>query len=221
VGGFVLFKNTHIAYLGVFDKLWIMVTLSKLAPIETLLEQPLIRSDEAKGMGVSTSLLNHYVKSGRLRRVGRGLYVRSDLPPQVDFQWEELVYTVLSISNGVVCYTTALILHGLTDEIARQYWIAVPHDTTIAKRPRVRLVRMRNHALGISRIKLGSVEVPVYDLERALVEAFRIAGPEVAIKALKQAFSSEWKVKPNVQKMLEYAKKLRIKIEPYMLMVTT
>jgi predicted transcriptional regulator of viral defense system len=198
-----------------------MATSTKLTPIEALLKKSLIRSEEAKAVGVSTSLLNHYVKNGRLRRVGRGLYIRSDLAPRVDFEWEELVYTVLAIPNGVVCYTTALILHGLTDEIARQYWIAVPHDTTIAKRPRVRLVRMRNHSLGISSVKIGTVNIPVYNLERALVEAFRTTGPETAIKALKQAFSSERKTKPNVQKMIEFAKKLHVKIEPYLLMVTT
>jgi predicted transcriptional regulator of viral defense system len=214
-------KNTHIVYLGVFDKLIIMPLPVKSRAIDTLLKKPLIRSDEAKAKGISTSLLNHYVKSGRLRRVGRGLYVRTDLAPQVDFEWEEMVYSVLSIPNGVVCYTTALILHGLTDEIARQYWVAVPHDTSIARRPRVRLVRRRNHALGISSIKLGDIEVPVYDLERAIVEAFRVTGPEVAIKALKQAFGSERKIRPNVPKMLEYGRKLRVKIEPFLMMVTT
>ena len=198
-----------------------MVDFSKLTPIQTLLKKPLIGSKEAKNMGVSTSLLNYYVKIGRLRRVGRGLYARSDVTPEIDFQWEELFYTVLSIPNGVVCYTTALILHELTDEIARQYWVAVPHDTTIAKRRRVRLVRMRNHSLGISTVKLGAIEIPTYDIERSLVEAFRAVGSEIAINALKQAFSPERKVKPNVQKMLDYGKKLRIKIEPYLLMVTT
>jgi hypothetical protein len=80
---------------------------------------------------------------------------------------------------------------------------------------------MRNHSLGISSVKLGAVEIPVYDLERALVEAFRVVSLEVAIEALKQAFSIEHKQRPNIQKMLEYAKKLRVKIEPYLLMVTT
>lgn len=198
-----------------------MAVALKQNSIEQLLQKPLIRSDEAKSLGVSTSLLNHYVKTGRLRRVGRGLYASSEHAPQVDFQWEELAYTVLSIPNGVVCYTTALILHGLSDEVARQYWIAVPHDTSIAKRPHVRIVRMRNHKLGTSKTKLGEVEIPIYDLERTLVEAFRATSPDIAIKALKQAFSNERKVKPSIPKMLDYAKKLRVKIEPYILTVTT
>lgn len=189
--------------------------------VEELLKRSIIRAAEAKRKGISTSLLNHYVKSGVLERVGRGLYLNKQKTPDVTFQWEELAYTVLSIPNGVVCYTTALILHGLSDEVARQYWIAVPHGTSIGRRAHSKIVRMRNHSLGLSKVKLGDIAIPIYNLERTLVEAFKATSPDVAIKALKQAFSSERKVKPNIKRMLQYGRKLRIGIEPYIMMVTT
>lgn len=193
----------------------------RLSTIENLLKRPVVTAQAAKGSGVSTSLLHHYVKTGVLRRVGRGLYVSAEHAPKIDFEWEELVYSVLSIPGGVICYTTALILHGLSDEVARQYWIAIPHGTAVAKRPRARVVRMRNHDLGVTRMKIGEVEIPIYDLERTLVEAFRAASPDVAIRALKQAFGPGRKVKPNLTKMREYAKKLRVPIDPYLMAVTT
>lgn len=189
--------------------------------VEKLLRQPLITAQAAKSCGVSTSLLHHYVKAGVLRRVGRGLYVNPQNVPEIDFEWEELVYAVLSVPAGVVCYTTALILHGLSDEVARQYWIAIPHGTAVAKRPRTRVVRMRNHELGITQMKIGQIEIPIYDLERTLVEAFRSTSPEVALRALKQAFASGRKIKPNINRMREYARKLRIPIDPYLFVVTT
>lgn len=189
--------------------------------VEKLLRQPLITAQAAKGCGVSTSLLHHYVKAGVLRRVGRGLYVNPQNAPEIDFEWEELVYAVLSVPAGVVCYTTALILHGLSDEVARQYWIAIPHGTAVAKRPRTRVVRMRNHELGVTQMKIGEIEIPIYDLERTLVETFRATSPEVALRALKQAFASGRKIKPNINRMREYARKLRIPIDPYLFVVTT
>lgn len=198
-----------------------MVTARKPIAIESLLKKPVVTSKAAKESGVSTSLLHHYVKTGVLRRVGRGLYVSTEHAPAIDFQWEELVYSVLSIPGGVICYATALILYGLSDEVARQFWIAIPHSTEVGKRPHVRIVRMRNHDIGITQIKIGEVEVPIYDLERTLVEAFRATSPEVAIQALKQAFSPRRKTKPNIAKMREYAKKLRVPIDPYLMTVTT
>lgn len=176
---------------------------------------------QAKALGISSGLLAHYAKKGLLRRVGRGLYVSAQHEPEIDPIWEELVYSVLSIPNAVVCYTTALILHGLTDEVARQYWVAIPHDTTVGKRPHVRTVRMRHHGLGISKIKLGEIDVPVYDLERSLVEGFKSASLDVAIKALKQAFEPGRKPRPSPAKLYEYAKKLRVPIDQYLTMVTT
>ncbi len=61
---------------------------------------------------------------------------------------------------------------------------------------------MRQHGLGISKIKIGEIDVPVYDLERSLVEGFKAASPDVAIKALKEAFEPDRKPSPSPAKHL-------------------
>ena len=186
-----------------------------------LLEQPLITTKAAKEAQVSNALLDYYCKQGKLTKVGRGLYINNEHSPQIDFEWEDLVYNVLSISNGVVTGISALALYELTEEIARFHWIAVPNATSKGDRANVKLIRVRNIELGCTTIKIGDVDVPIFDVERTLVEAFKLTSIETSIKALKMAFAPGSKHKPDTKKMMAYARKLRVKIAPYLMMVTT
>lgn len=186
-----------------------------------LFKKPLIRSADARAAGIHPAMLSYYEKQGLLERISRGLYRNKKMAFDVAFEWEELVNTVLSIPHGVITGISALALYELTEEIPRQYWIAVPNDTSAGKRPNLKIVRMRNHDLGITTMKIGDAEVPIYDLERTLVDAFRLLSVEAAIKALKLAFKSGRKQKPDLKKIAAYAKELRVKIDPYLLMVTT
>ena len=189
-------------------------------PIEELLERPLVSSKDLRENGYKPSLLSYYESKGVLEKVARGLYKNTTHPPEIDFQWEDLAYMVLSIPGGVVTGISALALYGITEEIPRQHWIAVPHATSIGKRPNTRIVRQRNHELGISSISVGDIDIPIYDLERTLVDAFRHLSIEAAIKALKFAFKSP-KHKPDLRKLSQYSKELRHNIDEYILMVTT
>lgn len=167
------------------------------------------------------AMLSYYEKKGLLERIGHGLYRNKQVAFDVTFEWEDLVNNVLSIPHGVVTGISALALYELTEEIPRQHWIAVPNNTSAGDRTNVKIVRLRNHELGITKINIGDAEVPIYDLERTLVDAFRLLSIEVAIKALKEAFKSGRKQKPNLKRLADYSKTLRVKIAPYILMVTT
>lgn len=186
-----------------------------------LFEKPLIRSADARAAGIHPAMLSYYEKQGLLERIGRGLYRNKQVEFEVNFEWEDLVTLVLSIPHGVITGISALALYGVTEEIPRLHWIAVPNDTSIGKRSNVKIVRLRNHELGITKIKIGDAELPIYNLERTLVDAFRLLSVEVAIKALKEAFKPQRKQKPDLKKLAAYAKQLRVKIDPYLLMVTT
>lgn len=188
--------------------------------VKRLIERPLITAREARMSGVPNALLDYYCKTGVLTKVGRGLYINTQHSPKVDFEWEDLVYTTLSISNGVITGISALAIYGLTEEVARFHWIAVPNATSKGDRPNLKLVRVRNIELGRTTIKMGDLDVPIFDVERTLVEAFRLTSVETAIKALKAAFAPGSKHKPDAKKMLEYARKLHVKIDSYLMMVT-
>ena len=191
-----------------------------ITSIEKLLKKPLLSSQDLRDKGHHPSLLSYYTNKGLLKKVGRGLYRNNKIPLDINVQWEGLAYTVLSIPKGVVTGISALDIYDITEEIPRQYWIAVPHNTTISKRTNTRIIKHRNHELGISNISIGDIEIPIYDLERTLIEAFKLLSIETAIKALKFAFSRP-DHKPNIPKIQEYSKKLRISMREYILMVTT
>ena len=189
--------------------------------VEKLLQKPLIRAQDFRDNGHHPSLLSYYTNKGLLERVGRGLYRNTEYSlDNKSGQWEGLVYTVLSIPRGVVTGISALDIYGITEEIPRQYWIAVPHNTSIGARVNTKIIKHRNHGLGISKVSLGDIKIPIYDLERTLIDAFKLLSIETAIKALNFAFNHE-KHKPSINKIQKYSKKLRVSIHEYLLMVTT
>ena len=189
--------------------------------IEKLFQKPLIRVRDLRKKGHHPSLLSYYTNKGLLERVGRGLYRNTKYSlDNMNVQWEGLAYTVLSIPRGVVTGISALDIYGITEEIPRKYWIAVPHNTSIGKRTNTKIIKHRDHGLGISKISIGDIDIPIYDLERTLIESFKLLSIETAIKALSFAFN-HGKHKPNIKKIQRYSKKLRVSIHEYLLMVTT
>ena len=162
--------------------------------VQKLLRNSLIHSRDFRENGYPSSLLSYYKNQGIIKKVERGLYSNVKKPPKIDFKWEDLVYTVLSIPSGIITGISALDIYELTEEIPRFHWIAIPNNTSIGSRPSVTAIRNRNHELGASSIKIGDVKVPIYEKERLLPEAFKLLSRETAIKALKEAFSSKKKV---------------------------
>jgi len=81
-------------------------------------------------------------------------------------------------------------------------------------------VRMRNITLGRVKIKIGEYNIRIFDRERCIIDAFRYLSYEIAIKALKAYFLDD-SYTPSVRKLLAYSDKLRVKIRPYILYITT
>ena len=172
-------------------------------------------------MGVSSAVLNHYVKAGKLKRIRRGIYQNADYENPDSFHWRDLVQAVYSIPGGIVCLISALAVHNLTEEIPRQHWIAIRHGTSAKSNRQIKIVRFRNLALGKTEIELEGVSIPIFDRERTIVDAFRLLSREIAIKALKAAITKSGKNRLDLVKLEAYAKKLRFDITPYLLSVTT
>lgn len=195
--------------------------LSNENQLKKLLAKPLFRASEARELGIHPSRLSYYVKINLIERIGRGVYrgIRSEV--DADFQWEDLILVSKSIPNGIVCLTSALAVYGLTEEIPRQHWIAIPHATTAPKRKKTRFIRMRDIDTGKAHYQLGNETIAIFDQERTVVDAFRYLSKEVAIKALKEAARGKGKDKFDFKKFQKYAKKFRMDLTPYILMVTT
>lgn len=192
-----------------------------LKAISPLLERPIFSAKEAKALGVSAAALNHYVKTGILKRISRGIYQRASASPSAPGRWNDLIEAVYSKTGGVVCLISALAIYDLTEEIPRQHWIGIRHGTSANGNRQIKIVRFRNMEVGKTEIALEGVKIPIFDRERTIIDAFRLLSRETAIKALKAAIAVRGKNRLDLRKLESYAKKLRFNIDPYLLSVTT
>jgi len=192
-----------------------------LAKLSRLMKKPLFSAAEARKAGVHPRLLSYYAERGLLERVGRGIYRSVGEETGAEPQWEELALTAASVPGSVICLISALCFYGLTDQIMRQYWIAVPHEARKIKRPRTRTVRMRNTRLGRESVRFGKLEVKIFDRERTVLDAFRYLSKEVAIKALRAYLKPSPERPANLRKLQDYARRLMVPIGPYLMSLTT
>ncbi|HAU0552858.1 TPA: type IV toxin-antitoxin system AbiEi family antitoxin domain-containing protein, partial [Legionella pneumophila] len=190
---------------------------TKLANIKSLLRKPVFTSKEANELGMSPSLLCYYVQKDIIHRVSKGLYQAVYVKKEFDFRWEDLIFTLRSISQGVICLVSALAIYELTDEMPRKHWIAVPHSTTKPMRPNTIVKRMRDVSTGLTTWNVDGESVPIFDMERTIIDAFRFLSKEIALKALQTGLREKH---IDSRKLQRYAKKLRVDVTPYLLAMT-
>lgn len=189
--------------------------------LKPFLKKAIFNAAETRAKGIPSRMLAYYCQKGLIERMSRGLYRVTDFNSGIDFNFEDLVLTVLSIPNGVICLISALCYYNLTDQIMREYWIAVPNEQKSPIRPHTRIIRMRNMSLGLTSVRIGKYEVQIFDRERTIVDAFRFLSSEIAIKALQNYLKDFPVKKPDLQKLSKYAKALRVNIDSYILAFTT
>lgn len=189
--------------------------------LRALSKKGVFSSAEGREAGIPPRMLAYFYEKGEIEKVWRGMYKIKNIDFDSAFEWEDLVLTALSIPNGVICLISALSYYDLTDEIMREFWIAVPHATTSPSRKNTRIIRMRTHSLGKTSVKIGSRKINIFDRERTIVDAFRLLDHEVAIKALKAYLSWAGGLKPDLRKLQDYARALKVDMNPYILALTT
>ncbi len=189
--------------------------------LKSLLKKPSFTTAEASKKGVGSSLLSYYAKKGYIEKLSRGVYRGNESErTEVPFEWEDLISTAASIPNSKICLISALALYELTDEIPRQFWIAIPHKQYAPKRLKAKIIRMRDVRTGSTKIKLGDTDVSIFDKERTIVDSFRFISQETAIKVLKEYLSGRHG-KPDLVKLRKYSRKLKTPIEKYVEAFTT
>lgn len=189
-----------------------------LEQLQSLNQKASFTPKEAADVGVSRRMLSHYLKSGDIERIGAGVYSLRQNLEGVDWKWDDLVRTMAQIPEGIVCLITALSIWELTDEFSKEFWIAIPQSKWPPRIDHVRAVKMRNLTLGRTTVQMGNFEIPIFDPERCVVDAFRLSSIEVAIKSLRYLAG---KGNLNFQKLSDYSKELRVNIYPYIMALST
>lgn len=198
-----------------------MTKKSKYYPLlKPLLKKPAFTTAEALDLNIPRNALAYFEKSGVIERVAKGIYRDPNYESEAEITQEDLALTTYTTKNAVICLISALNFYNMTDQIPREHWLAIPHSQRAPARHLVRAVRMRNMELGRTTVKIGKYELAIFDRERCVVDAFRYLSPEIAIKSLQAYFQCK-EHKPNLTKLQEYAKKLRVNLKPYILSLTT
>lgn len=164
--------------------------MGQVDPLVHLLpDRVVFRQSEAARAGVGSRTLYRLVERGVVERVGHGLYRRAGAPP-VDL---DLLEVALRTPRATICLTSALVRHGLVDDVPARVDLALPrgssHVTTVVPAAWHHFDR-DTFDLGRALVAIeGSEEtIGLYDAERSIVDVFRTratSGYEVGVLAMR------------------------------------
>lgn len=130
---------------------------TQASQLEHLFQQHngLLTRQTATAAGFDPHLLSQFVREGRAERLQRGLY---RLNSTNTLEHEQLLEVQLRIPYGVICLTSALAFHGLTDQIPKQIDLAVPRKR---KPPQLEYPPVQIHYLSEAVYAYGIEEHPI------------------------------------------------------------
>jgi hypothetical protein len=158
-------------------------------------DRTLLRASDLQEAGIPRVVLARLVAAGHLERVGRGLY---RLPGAAVTEHETLVTVARRVPQAVFCLLTALQYHGLTTQLPREVWIAMPRGSHLPRLdfPPLHMVQCAPEVqrIGVESFVHGQVEIHVHGVARTVIDCFKFRnqiGLDVAIEALKGALAEK------------------------------
>jgi predicted transcriptional regulator of viral defense system len=154
---------------------------------------------------------------GYIQRIKTGYYIWASTANQIS----EIEFAASIIPNGIVCLFSAAQFYEMTTVNPSSINIAVPapgNSLTLPSYPPITLYKCAQniYEIGITEVKAPSYKIKIYDKERTVCDFFRMRlqfGEDVALEVLRNYMAG----KKNIQKLYEYAGKMRIKgtLSPY------
>ena len=142
--------------------------------IALLHQQGIARLSEFIKAGITAATVSRMKEKGIIVQLGRGLYQLPDAALDANHALAEAAKLV---PKGVVCLTSALAFHELTDTIPSRVWMAIgPKDRRPrAETPPLQFVRFGQKVLtsGIKEHMIEGVRVRIYDPAKTVVDLFR------------------------------------------------
>ncbi len=183
-----------------------------------------LRPRDLDAYGIPRTYLSRLVASGKLQRIGRGLYVL----PGIDVsEHHSLVEACKRVPKGVVSLLSALRFHEFTTQAPFEVWMAIGEK---AWRPRVdypplRIVRFSSVALesGVEEHQIEGVTIPVFTPAKTVADCFKYRnkiGLDVAVEALRECWRSR---RCTMDELWKYAKVCRVQnvMRPYLESIAT
>ena len=182
-------------------------------------QRGLLRASHLQELGIARAVLSRLTASGKLERVGRGVY---RLPDAQSSEYETLATIAVKVPQAVFCLLTALQIHELTTQLPRQVWIAMPQGSHVPKMdyPPVKMVQFSGeaYAAGVEVVPVDQVALRVYGVAKTVADCFKHRnkiGLDVAIEALKDALAQR---KATADDLWRFAKICRVAnvMRPYL-----
>jgi predicted transcriptional regulator of viral defense system len=189
------------------------------AVLRLVRQRGLVHARDVAALGLPTVVLTRLVRGNKLVRAARGVYA---LPGEMGGANRSLAEVALRAPRGVVCLLSALRLHEIGTQAPFEVWLALPAGVAAPRldSPAIRVVRLSGESLtlGIQRIAIEGVKVPVYDAAKTITDCFKFRnkiGLDVALEALRDAWR-DGRVKQDA--LWRYAKANRVAnvMRPYL-----
>lgn len=182
-----------------------------------------LRPRDLDPYGIPRTYLSRLCATGKLKRIGRGLYV---LPGSDTTEHHSLAEVCKRVPKGVVCLLSALRFHEITTQAPFEVWLAIgekawrPH----LEYPPLRIARFSRAALhaGIEEHQIEGVTVHVYSPAKTVADCFKYRnkiGLDVAIETLRECWRSR---RCTMDDLWHYANICRVQnvIRPYLESIT-
>ena len=172
----------------------------------------LITSKEISKYGINRMFLTRLVKSGKLERVKKGLYV---LPNTWGDEYFNLIYGI----NAIFSYDTALYFLGLCETVPSIYHITVcrGYNGKLNHEGNVKLHFVKKEIFELGKIEIKSPQgqiITCYNAERCICDLLKNKDKE-DLETVKYAITEYLRDKQNrnLPKLVEYSKRLNVEDE--------
>lgn len=182
------------------------------------------RLSELMEEGITAATVSRLEREGAIIRLARGLY---QLPDASVDTHHTLAEAAKLVPKGVICLTSALAFHELTDQIPAKVWIAIgPKDWRPKFHyPPARFAHFPHNRLrtGVERHVIDGVEVPIFGAAKTVADLFRYRrtiGINIALEGLREALR---KRKATPAQIAKHASNARVwkTMEPYVSALTS
>jgi len=181
------------------------------------------RMSEFRRAGITAATITRLERAGKLSRLARGLY---QLPDAKVGTHHTLAEASKLVPKGIVCLTSALAFHGLTDQVPARVWIAIGRKDwrPKLKYPPMRFARFSTPHLrtGVERHALEGVSVPIFSVCKTIADIFRYrrtVGIDLAIEGLREAIQQRKATPGELARCATEAGVWKI-MEPYLAALT-
>lgn len=180
-------------------------------------EKGILRPRDIKEQNIPRQYIYQLYNSGKLQKIGRGLYKIPDKELSEDIM---ILEVVKRIPRATLCLLSALRFHDMTSQNPFQIWIAIHHkDWSPELELPLKIIRMTGDALDAGREEhlVDNIKVAVYNPAKTVADCFKFRnkiGLDVALEALRDYRNQR---KGTIDMLWKYSKIDRVQkiMRPY------